>query len=296
MAGLSDERRLIREVWASNFEKEMELIRLLVKDYPYIAMDTEFPGTVAKPIGTFKSYADYTYQNVRCNVDLLKMIQLGITFANERGETPPDACTWQFNFKFSLETDMYSQDSIDLLEKAGIDFKKHEDYGIELEEFGELLISSGLVLMDNVRWVSFHSGYDFGYLLKVVSGSLLPATEQEFFQRLHRYFPGFYDIKYLMKSCKNLKGGLQDVADDLQIARVGQQHQAGSDSLLTCMTFFKMKATFFEDLIDDNKYLGVLYGLGAGAAPFMPSYAAGGLVATPLTPNSANLVPDGVMF
>lgn len=68
-----------------------------------IFQDTEFPGTVAKPIGTFKSYADYTYQNVRCNVDLLKMIQLGITFANERGETPPDACTWQFNFKFSLE-------------------------------------------------------------------------------------------------------------------------------------------------------------------------------------------------
>lgn len=51
---------------------------------------------------------------------------------------------------------MYSQDSIDLLEKAGIDFKKHEDYGIELDEFGELLISSGLVLVDNVRWVSFH--------------------------------------------------------------------------------------------------------------------------------------------
>jgi CCR4-NOT transcription complex subunit 7/8 len=44
-----------------------------------------------------------------------------------------------------------------------------------------------------------------------------------------------------MKSCKNLKGGLQEVADQLEIERVGMQHQAGSDSLITGMTFFRMK-------------------------------------------------------
>lgn len=65
-----------------------------------------------------------------------------------------------------------------------------------------------------------------------------------------------------MKSCKNLKGGLQDVADDLKVSRVGPQHQAGSDSLLTALTFFRMKQVFFDDRIDDEKYLGYLYGLG----------------------------------
>lgn len=64
-----------------------------------------------------------------------------------------------------------------------------------------------------------------------------------------------------MKSCKNLKGGLQDIADDLQVTRIGPQHQAGSDSLLTSSTFFKMRQMFFEDAIDDQKYLGYLYGL-----------------------------------
>ena len=56
-----------------------------------------------------------------------------------------------------------------------------------------------------------------------------------------------------MKSCKNLKGGLQEVATELEVARIGPQHQAGSDSLLTGQTFFKMKEMFFEDDIDDSK-------------------------------------------
>jgi CCR4-NOT transcription complex subunit 7/8 len=40
-----------------------------------------------------------------------------------------------------------------------------------------------------------------------------------------------------------------------KVARIGPQHQAGSDSLLTCTTFFKMRQMFFEDKIDDQKYL-----------------------------------------
>lgn len=62
------------------------------------------------------------------------------------------------------------------------------------------------------------SGYDFGYLLKVLTCSVMPADESEFFELLRTYFPCIYDIKYLMKSCKNLKGGLQDIADDLQVS------------------------------------------------------------------------------
>ena len=35
------------------------------KEYPYVALDTEFPGVVARPIGEFKSTADYQYQLLR---------------------------------------------------------------------------------------------------------------------------------------------------------------------------------------------------------------------------------------
>lgn len=64
--------------------------------------DTEFPGVVVRPIGEFRSTVDYQYQLLRCNVDLLKIIQLGLTFMNEDGDYPPGTTTWQFNFKFNL--------------------------------------------------------------------------------------------------------------------------------------------------------------------------------------------------
>jgi CCR4-NOT transcription complex subunit 7/8 len=51
---------------------------------------------------------------------------------------------------------MYAPESIELLTKSGINFKRHQEYGIQVEAFGELLISSGLVLLDEVQWVSFH--------------------------------------------------------------------------------------------------------------------------------------------
>jgi CCR4-NOT transcription complex subunit 7/8 len=119
MAGRNDGPE-IRDVWATNLEIEMENIRVVIDQFPYVAMvracnhpslshiivsiqDTEFPGVVARPIGTFKTSSDYHYQTMRCNVDLLRIIQVGITLANEDGEQPIECGTWQFNFKFNIE-------------------------------------------------------------------------------------------------------------------------------------------------------------------------------------------------
>lgn len=107
----------------------------------------------------------------------------------------------QFNFKYSLSNEMFAEDSvceaaarlwddaaarhlqrsawdsvstslifcawphvsqIGLLQRAGIHFERHETEGIDAMYFAELLMTSGLVLNDDVSWITFHSGYDFG--------------------------------------------------------------------------------------------------------------------------------------
>lgn len=90
----------------------------------------------------------------RCNVDLLKLIQLGLTLTDERGNLPRIGnhfCLWQLNFReFSLKEDMYAQDSIELLKHSGIDFQANEEDGIDVQRFGEKLMVSGVVLSENV--------------------------------------------------------------------------------------------------------------------------------------------------
>jgi len=250
----------IREVWCHNLYQEFMEICRLVQQYPFVAMDTEFPGIVAKPVGNFSTMDEYKYQLVKCNVDLLKLIQLGITLFDGSGNLPKGVCTWQFNFKFNLAEDLYAEDSIDLLRNSGIEFEKHSSLGIEPSDFAEMLLGSGLVLMDNVTWLTFHSAYDFGYLLSQLTCQSLPESESEFLETLKIYFPNLYDIKYLMLSTDNLMGGLQKVANKLKVKRVGSQHQAGSDSLLTGKVFFKIYERYFAHGLDDVKYSGQICG------------------------------------
>lgn len=257
-----DERTKIVDVWANNLEEEFEKIRDVIESHPYVAIDTEFPGIVARPTG---NVVDYNYQTIKCNVDLLKVIQLGVTFSNGKGVLPR-VSTWQFNFKFDLDSDMYAQNSIDFLKLSGINFEKHQSLGIELLHFGEVIMSSGLVMNEDVKWISFHGCYDFAYLLKILTCCALPHSEGEFFDLLHDFFPSLYDIKYLLLNL-NIKQlsrtfSLQKISEILSVKRIGRQHQAGSDSLVTCKTFFKLLELYFDNKIDDKKYSGIIYGLG----------------------------------
>ncbi|MCO5593386.1 hypothetical protein L7F22_047398 [Adiantum nelumboides] len=254
----------IREVWADNLEEEFKFIRSIVDDFPYLAMDTEFPGIVVKSVAPSQ---ESNYQGLRANVNMLKLIQLGLTFSDESGSMPRCCnnnkyCVWQFNFReFNLREDVYAHDSIELLKRCGIDFRQNEERGIDSMLFAELMMSSGVVLNDSVHWITFHSAYDFGYLLKILTSQNLPATEADFLSLLMMYFPSLCDIKYLM-TADNFYGGLDGLANKLGLKRIGRSHQSGSDSLLTSCCFRKLKYNYFNG--DTEKYSGVLFGIGIG--------------------------------
>jgi len=59
-------------------------------------------------------------------------------------------------------------------------------------------------------------------------------------------------------------GGLQRTADDLGAVRIGPEHQAGSDALLTMSTYFAMAKKKFtmDGEIDATRYKNELFGYG----------------------------------
>jgi CCR4-NOT transcription complex subunit 7/8 len=42
------------------------------------------------------------------------------------------------------------------------------------QDFAELMLSSGLVLDSRVTWLTFHSAYDFSYLLRQLTQTVRP--------------------------------------------------------------------------------------------------------------------------
>ncbi|KAI7992350.1 hypothetical protein LOK49_LG12G01659 [Camellia lanceoleosa] len=224
---------IIRQVWSENLESEFELIRDLIDRYPYISMDTEFPGVVFRPITTvdhgcrMRLRPSDHYKVLKSNVDALNLIQLGLTLSDAAGNLPDlgsghNGFIWEFNFRdFDVARDAHALDSIDLLRRQGIDFDRNR----------------------------------FSRAERCRVGSRTFGNFEGFFGN------NVYDLKHMIRFCESLYGGLDRVARSLEVDRVvGKCHQAGSDSLLTWHAFQKMRDLYF---VKDGpeKHAGVLYGL-----------------------------------
>ncbi|TYG74705.1 hypothetical protein ES288_D04G203600v1 [Gossypium darwinii] len=210
---------IVREVFADNLEYEFMLIRSALYNYSFVSMDTEFPGTIFKSEKRFVQLGnpEVNYRFMKVNVDALKIIQLGLTLSDSDGNLP------DFGTPFC------------------IDFTRNKEKGICSRDFGIMVLISGLGFGE-LTWVTFHSAYDFGFLLKILTQNSLPPDLKSFMRHLTYYFGCMiFDIKYSFKIF-NLHGGLEKVAKTLNVARVARlSHQAGSDSLLILHCFMQIK-------------------------------------------------------
>ncbi|KAF2301721.1 hypothetical protein GH714_028779 [Hevea brasiliensis] len=198
---------VVRQVWASNLKSEFFHIQKVIHQYPFVSMDTEFPGTIFQSTLNkhLLCYApDYTYYLMKLNVDMLKIIQLGLTFSDFEGNLPTlgtEYCyCWQFNFRdFDLQSDPHNVESIRLLEKQGTNFKMHREKGIDSRDFAKLVLSSGLIFNYSFTWITFHGAYDLAFFIKILTQQELPRNLQSF-MGLMKFYLGVavYDIKYIL--------------------------------------------------------------------------------------------------
>ncbi|XP_061961779.1 probable CCR4-associated factor 1 homolog 11 [Populus nigra] len=243
----------LREVWTDNLVYEFFLIKEAISRFPLVALDTEFPGTIFQ-LNRDKSWLSHAtpYENyclMKWNVDLLKIIQLGMALSDSHGNLPSFGTefhyAWQFNFRdFNIKHDHHNEESIGLLERQGIDLKKNREKGIDSSDFERLILS-----------------------LLILTKRELPSDMRSFLGMM-RFFFGVrvYDTKFMMGCISGLHGGLERVAMLLGVERItGSRHQAGSDSLSSLQTFVRFKESCAKiDLEKLNGYEGMMFGLCEG--------------------------------
>lgn len=98
-------------------------------------------------------------------------------------------------------------------------------------------------------------------MYRILANTPIPDSEDGFLDDIKYYFPKLLDVKYMKHEFEELRGGLSRLGDFLSLERVGQQHQAGSDSWLTGLCFFKLVDTYLQGKDIFQNYNLILYGL-----------------------------------
>ncbi|KAL7098987.1 hypothetical protein ACP275_09G053700 [Erythranthe tilingii] len=236
----------IVNVWPHNLMSEFSRIDSCVSLFPYVSIDTEFPGIVYHHQINIPKYSMESlspaefYAVMKRNVDALKLIQLGLTLSSSDGRSH---CSWEFNFRdFDSDRDLQNPESVSFLKRQGINILKNKQRGIESWVFVLLFWRVFGGPGKKLKWATFHGPYDLGFLIKILTGMELPESLDGFMMLVRGFFGDeVYDLKKVVRVF-GLGGGLEGVARSLNLERVtGKRHQAGSDNLMIMRVFFELK-------------------------------------------------------
>lgn len=205
-----------------------------VQKYNFVVIRTKYPGGVFYPTGDRHTTAHYQYQPLRCNVDQLKILQLGLAVLERSASRHRKCYKTHIHFKFSLVEDIDCQPSIDGLTNSDCQDNMRE----------ELLID----LSDSARWLSFHSGCPpifFGYSLNLRLERTVPSRDSESLELLRIYSSAICGVTFLTKVWKIFNGVLQELAEHLEIQPIRLQYSRRSERLLTRVASVDMRTQFF---------------------------------------------------
>ena len=257
----------VRPVTAANYEAELDAIGSLLASYPFVAIDTEYPGTVHRP-PPGRSAAQLAppeqYALVKANVDELTVVQLGLTLCDEYGNIPvaldgggrPLEVAWEVTFSdFDARRDRHAPESVEFLRSSGIDFDRSRARGVASAAFAAKLAAVLSSAREQRRggeltWAAFGGAYDFAYLVKMLAGGRpLPGTWHEFVAQARALLGGrLFDAKYMAEHCEraDLCGGLRRLAASLSVQRTNSPEPpaaclAGRKSHSACRIYTAMR-------------------------------------------------------
>ncbi|KAF8643523.1 hypothetical protein HU200_013343 [Digitaria exilis] len=262
----------IQSVTAVNLDAELDQIAAFLPLFPYVVVDTEYPGTVHLP-SPGKLEPDLTpderYALVRANVDELPIVQLGLTLCDGNGNLPvvfdhfigQTERAWEFNFcDFDVGRHRHVPHSVEFLKSQGIDFHRASQCGVSSAAFKDKLAGILEALRGStteLTWVAFGGAYDMAYLVKMLSNfQPLPETREDFIAQVRTLLGGrVFDAKYMAENCGrgDLRGvGLRNVAVNLGVPKpiVEQPCLAGPKSLTACRihTIMRMHVLSQDDV------------------------------------------------
>ncbi|KAG6514100.1 hypothetical protein ZIOFF_024440 [Zingiber officinale] len=112
------------DVWMNNVVENSLVIEDLLRYFPIVAIDTEFPGFLRDTPRHASN--EQRYADVKHNVDGTSIIQFGLAMFDASGNQPWPGCCWQFNFAdFDPDLSASSPNSIRLLQESSHDLHKN---------------------------------------------------------------------------------------------------------------------------------------------------------------------------
>lgn len=131
----------------------------LASSLDLLGLSRHHQTTIIKPCGVMSTFSRSFKLVLRSQTrrgTTLRMSQHGSSTSYSVSSTWSNYGVLKWFWHQWSSNDMYAPESIELLQKSGIDFQRHEEIGILPNDFAELMITSGLVLAPETKWISFH--------------------------------------------------------------------------------------------------------------------------------------------